>query len=124
MKRLLRFALVGAAGFLIDAGMLWLLLSVTPLGPLAARALAIAIALICTWQLNRAVTFGASRHSLALEGFRYGSVGLVSSLVNYGLYAGLLLAVPALNPYAALVFASASAMAFSFFGYSRFVFRR
>ena len=31
---------------------------------------------------------------------------------------------PLLSPYAALVFASIAAMLFSFFGYSRFVFRR
>ncbi|BCH52886.1 GtrA family protein [Agrobacterium vitis] len=124
MKKLVRFALVGSAGFVVDAGLLWLLLSFSALGPLAARALAILAALLVTWRLNRDFTFGASRQSLAVEGFRYGSVGLVSALVNYGLYAGLLIAIPALNPFAALVFASLAAMAFSFFGYSRFVFRR
>ncbi|MCF1435773.1 GtrA family protein [Agrobacterium vitis] len=124
MKKLVRFALVGSTGFAVDAGLLWLLLSYSALGPLAARALAILVALLVTWRLNRAFTFGASRRSLPVEGFRYGSVGVVSALVNYGLYAGLLIVIPALNPFAALVFASLAAMAFSFFGYSRFVFRR
>ncbi|MNY81404.1 GtrA-like protein [compost metagenome] len=59
-----------------------------------------------------------------MEGFRYGSVGLISAMVNYLIYSGLLLALPILQPMAALVIASIAAMAFSFFGYSRFVFRR
>ncbi|PPJ48123.1 GtrA family protein [Rhizobium sp. KAs_5_22] len=124
MKKLVRFGIVGTAGFVIDAVLLWLLLETTPLGPFLARAIAIAVALVATWYLNRSFTFGASRRSIAVEGFRYGSVGLVSSAVNYLIYSGLLLSLPILQPMAALVIASIAAMAFSFFGYSRFVFRR
>ena len=124
MKKLVRFGIVGTAGFVIDAAMLWLLLETTPLGPFIARAIAIAVALGATWYLNRSFTFGASRRSIAVEGFRYGSVGIVSALVNYLIYSGLLLSLPILQPLAALVIASIAAMAFSFFGYSRFVFRR
>lgn len=76
-----------------------------------------------TWVFNRTFTFDRSTHSLAVEGFRYGSVGLTSALVNYALYSMLLLTLPALQPLAALVFATAASMFFSFFGYSRFVFR-
>ena len=124
MKKLLRFGLVGCAGFALDAAVLMLLLDVTSLGPFAARAIAITVAMTATWLLNRSFTFGASRHSLAIEGFRYGSVGVTSALVNYMLYSGLLISIPILKPLAALFLASIAAMAFSFFGYSRFVFRR
>ena len=124
MKKLVRFGIVGTAGFVIDAAMLWLLLETTPFGPFLARAMAIAVALAATWYLNRSFTFGASRRSIAIEGFRYGSVGIVSALVNYLIYSGLLLSLPILQPLAALVIGSIAAMAFSFFGYSRFVFRR
>ncbi|MBP1851257.1 GtrA family protein [Rhizobium halophytocola] len=124
MKRLLRFSLVGGVGFIVDAGTLAILLHFTPLGPYVSRAIAIAFAVCATWQLNRRFTFGASRHSLIREGFRYGSVGLTSSLVNYLIYAGVVFTYPEVNPLAAMVLSSASAMLFSFFGYSRFVFRR
>lgn len=124
MKKLVRFGIVGTAGFVIDAVLLWLLLETTPLGPFIARAVAIAVALVSTWYLNRTFTFGASRRSIAVEGFRYGSIGLVSAAVNYLIYSGLLLSLPILQPLAALVIASIAAMAFSFFGYSRFVFSR
>lgn len=123
MKKLLRFAIAGGIGFLVDAGVLTLLLHVTPLGPFIARLIAIAIAMTVTWFFNRTFTFGKSGHSLAVEGFRYGSVGVTSALVNYGLYSALLLALPGLQPLTALVLATAASMFFSFFGYSRFVFR-
>ncbi|WP_159946048.1 GtrA family protein [Rhizobium sp. 18065] len=124
MKKFIRFAIVGATGFVVDAGTLWLLLSFTPLGPLSARVIAIALAMTATWLLNRSFTFGASKRSVVVEGFRYGVIAVITSLVNYGIYAGLLIMAPLLSPYAALVFASIAAMLFSFFGYSRFVFRR
>lgn len=124
MKKFLRFIVVGATGFLVDMGVLWLLLTFTPLGPLAGRIVAIAFALLSTWQLNRHFTFGASKRAVVVEGFRYGFIGAITSLVNYGVYAGLLLAAPLLSPYVALIAASVAAMLFSFFGYSRYVFRR
>ncbi len=76
-----------------------------------------------TWAFNRNFTFDRSGRSLAAEGFRYGSVGVTAAFVNYGLYSALLLSLPGLQPLAAMVVASVAAMVFSFFGYSRFVFR-
>ncbi|KPF47408.1 GtrA family protein [Rhizobium sp. AAP43] len=124
MTKFLRFAIVGATGFAVDMGVLWLLLTFTPIGPLAGRVIAIALAMIATWQLNRNFTFGASKRTIVVEGFRYGFIGVITSIVNYGVYAGLLIAAPLLSPYAALIVASVAAMLFSFFGYSRYVFRR
>lgn len=124
MKRFGWFLVAGSIGFLADAGMLALLLYVTPLGPFVARVIAILFALLLTWSFNRAVTFGRSRFPLLLEGARYGSIGLLSALLNYATYAGLLLALPWLHPLAALVVASLVAMAFSWAGYSRFVFQK
>jgi putative flippase GtrA len=123
MKKLIRFGIAGGLGFAVDAGLLTLLLHTTPLGPFLARLIAIAVAMAATWVFNRTFTFDRSTHSLAVEGFRYGSVGLTSALVNYALYSMLLLTLPALQPLAAMVFATAASMFFSFFGYSRFVFR-
>jgi putative flippase GtrA len=124
VKRFGWFVVAGTIGFLADAGMLALLLHVTPLGPFAARVIAILFAMSATWIFNRAVTFGRSRFPLLLEGARYGSVGLLSALLNYAVYAGLLLALPWLHPVAAVVAASLAAMAFSWAGYSRFVFQK
>ncbi len=124
MKRFGWFLVAGTIGFAADAGMLALLLHLGWLGPFAARIVAIAFAMAVTWSFNRGVTFGRSRFPLLLEGARYGSVGLISALLNYGVYALLLLAVPGLPPLVALVAASLVAMAFSWAGYSRFVFQK
>ena len=123
MKKLFWFAFAGGIGFVVDAGLLMLLLHFTPMGPFWARAISIPSAMMATWLLNRSFTFEKSGQSLAVEGFRYGSVGIVSALINYGLYSGLLISIPILRPTFALVMASAGATLFSFFGYSRFVFR-
>ena len=123
MKKLLRFLIAGGIGFVVDAGVLHLLLWFTPFGPFVGRALSIPSALLATWFLNRNFTFGRSNRSLAAEGFRYGSVGLTSALLNYALFSSLLVSMPTLQPIVALILASAAATAFSFFGYSRFVFR-
>ena len=123
-KTLLRFLAVGSVGFVIDVSVLLLLLRFTEIGPFGARAIGIAAAVAATWMLNHRFTFGRSGQSLAVEGFRYGSVGVISALVNYAIYTALLMSIPVLRPIAALVLASAAATAFNFFGYSRFVFRR
>jgi putative flippase GtrA len=124
VRRFALFVVAGSIGFLADAGMLALFLHLTPMGPFAARVIAILFAMSVTWAFNRAVTFGRSRFPLLLEGARYGSVGLLAALLNYAVYAGLLLAFPGLHPLAALVAASLAAMAFSWTGYSRFVFQK
>ncbi|MDL2404776.1 GtrA family protein [Rhizobium calliandrae] len=123
MKKLFRFLIAGGIGFVVDAGVLHLLLWLTPFGPFVGRAISIPSALLATWFLNRTFTFGRSDRSLAAEGFRYGSVGLTSALLNYALFSSLLVSEPTLKPIIALTLASAAATAFSFFGYSRFVFR-
>ncbi|TIU94089.1 MAG: GtrA family protein [Mesorhizobium sp.] len=116
--------LAGGIGFVADAAALWLLLSVTPLGPLAARVLSIGFALTVTWQINRHLTFAPSSRGIAQEGARYGGVGVATSIVNYLIYCALLFALPSLAPLAALTVASLVAMALSFVGYSRLVFDR
>ncbi|ASW05262.1 GtrA family protein [Rhizobium sp. 11515TR] len=123
MKKLFRFLIAGGVGFVVDAGVLHLLLWFTPFGPFVGRAASIPSALLATWFINRNFTFGRSDRSLAAEGFRYGSVGLTSAVLNYALFSSLLMTEPSLRPIIALTLASAAATAFSFFGYSRFVFR-
>jgi putative flippase GtrA len=122
MRRLLLFAATGIAGFLVDAGTLALLLWVTPLGPLTARLIAIALAMLFTFWVNRTFTFGRSARGLVAEGARYGGVGLSASMLNYALYFALVIAFPTIPPVLAVAVASLCAMGWSFLGYSRFVF--
>ncbi len=122
MKRLFWFVVAGGSGFLIDAGLTQLLI-LAGLGPFLARIPAIMTAMAFTWFINRSRTFGKSSHSLAQEGFRYWVVGVTSALLNYAIYSALMYNAPFLQPVVAIVAASLGAMAYSYFGYSRFVFR-
>jgi putative flippase GtrA len=124
LRKVFWFGIAGSIGFLVDAGLLMLILHFTPIDPFGARAISIPAAMLATWFFNRTFTFGRSSKSVAVEGFRYGFIGVVSALINYGIYSSLLISIPILRPTFALVMASAAATAFSFFGYSRFVFRR
>lgn len=124
MKRILRFAVVGGMGFVVDAALLALLIATTPLGPFVSRLASIGFALTVTWLCNRSLTFGPSGRGIAAEGARYGGVGITTSIVNYLVYCGLLIVLPGLPVLAALVLASLTAMLLSYLGYSRLVFDR
>jgi putative flippase GtrA len=121
MPRVLSFAIVGGIGFVVDAGLLWLLTR-GGFDPFSARILSIAAAVFTTWRLNRLFTFGASPTSQAAEGLRYGLVAGLTACLNYAIYAAALLAWPALPPVLAAVAATLAAMGFSYAGYSRLVF--
>jgi putative flippase GtrA len=120
--RFLRFATVGGVGFLVDAGLLAALHHGAGLDPFTSRLVSICAAAFTTWRLNRSLTFGASPASQATEGLRYAAVALLTACLNYVLYAALLLVWPGVPPVAAAVAATLAAMAFSYAGYSRFVF--
>lgn len=122
MKKLFFFGLAGGIGFAVDVAVLYLLLRMTPLDVFSARVLAIIAAMGCTWMFNRSFTFAASGRSLAAEGARYGGVGLTSALINYAIYSAMLISLAGLSPFIAVTVASALATAFSYLGYSRFVF--
>ncbi|MEW7007185.1 MULTISPECIES: GtrA family protein [unclassified Lentilitoribacter] len=122
MRKLFFFGIAGSIGFIVDAGVLILLLHFTPLDPFSARIFAIAAAMFCTWMINRNFTFQKGGRSVAKEGMRYGSVGITSALINYTVYSGLLIQFSELRPVFAVVIASAVATIWSYVGYSKFVF--
>jgi putative flippase GtrA len=96
----------------------------TPLGPFLSRLVSIGVGLTVTWLCNRHLTFQPSSRGTLLEGARYGGIGVSTSIANYLVYCGLLLALPGLPPLTALVGASLTAMVLSYLGYSRLVFDR
>ena len=124
MRKFVFFLVAGVTGFVVDLSVLWLLLSLKLLDPFSARVVAIGTAMLCTYMINRTYTFGASSRNVAIEGARYGSVGLISALLNYAVYSGFLIVLPEMSPYLALILGSVSAIMFSYLGYSRFVFGR
>lgn len=123
MKRIVWFLFAGGIGFIIDAGLTHVLISNAELNPFFARIPAIMAAMAATFVINRSRTFGRSPHSLMKEGFRYWVVGITSAVLNYAVYSLLMREIPTLQPLIAVICGSAAATFYSFFGYSRFVFR-
>ena len=123
VQKLSRFGLVGGIGFVIDAGLTTTLIH-AGLDPFSARVIAIAFAMLVTWRLNRAITFGASDTSQKSEGVRYFAVALAAAAANYAAYAVLMLTLPALIPAIAVALATGVSMVVSYLGFSRFAFKR
>ena len=57
-RRLPGFAIVGAIGFLIDAGVLTLLMTRFGFDPYGARTISFTLAVTATWYMNRQWVFG------------------------------------------------------------------
>ncbi len=91
-KELVRFGIVGTLGFLIDIGILTVLVHEAGWSPYAARAVAMAVAVTCTWWLHRHWTFTSGRRrSLLPQSLIYGTIQLVGLSVNYGVFSLLVL---------------------------------
>jgi len=86
----LRFGLVGFAGFLVDAGLLRLLLA-AGFGYYGGRAISFLAAVTTTWILNRSFTFRRDAPSAfahpAAEWVSYLGLMLIGGVANYGAYA-------------------------------------
>jgi len=90
----IRFALVGAGGYLVDAAMLALTTGPLGMDPYRARAIAIAVAMVATWMGNRYFTFAHRRArgnfgAIAQEALKFFGTNLVGAAVSYGAYAAL-----------------------------------
>ena len=85
----LRFGTVGAIGFVVDAGVLRLLLTLG-LGYYSGRAISFLAAATATWILNRSFTFRRESDwhgHPAREWLAYLSLMALGGAVNYGIYA-------------------------------------
>ena len=89
MGQFLRFGIVGGIGFVVDAGLLHVLL-ILGLGPYSGRVVSFLAAATTTWILNRSFTFRReSRPTVhpAGEWLAYLGLMVVGGMANYGTYA-------------------------------------
>ncbi|TCU26734.1 hypothetical protein EV130_104346 [Rhizobium azibense] len=118
---LLRFAAMSLLGSATETLLFHLLLKVMQ-GPLLTRAVSLAAVLGIMLAMLRCIDLtAAGRLSVGRAGIV--AILLTSAILNYGLYAALITGLPSLQPLAATVLASLSALCFAIFGYSRFAFR-
>lgn len=125
-RQLLRFCVVGGIGFVVDGGVLWLLLEGSSLGPYLGRVLSYVAAATATWALHRRFTFpDAHRGDKRKQWALFVAVNAFGGAVNYGSYA-LLIATTgffAAQPIAAVAAASLVALAVNFTANRHWVFR-
>ena len=125
-RQLLRFCVVGGIGFVVDGGVLWLLLEGTALGPYLGRVLSYVAAATATWALHRRFTFpNAHRGDKRKQWLLFVVVNAFGAAVNYGVYALLIATtdVFAAHPVAAVAVASMTSLDVNFTANRHWVFR-
>jgi putative flippase GtrA len=125
LRRFPGFILVGAIGFLIDAGILTVMMKILGFGHYGARAISFTIAVTATWYMNRRWVF--DRHAARMsrrEYTSYASVQVIGALINLSVFAVVIEFVPGLTtmPVIPLAVGAAVALVFNFGASSRFVF--
>jgi putative flippase GtrA len=122
------FGIVGVLGFLVDAGVLHLMLTAWDTNIYLARLCSFTCAATSTWIMNRIITFAAPQRrgrQLAGEWTAYLAASLGGGLVNYLVFALAVRLSPLLHqiPTIAVALGTLAGMSFNFLLYSRFVFR-
>ena len=123
---ILRFALVGTIGFLVDAGILLALIQIVGFNKVSARLCSFLVAVTVTWILNRRITFRSKATNKWHEWCRYVSANAIGGLINLGVYFMLVLSHHSVlrDPLIAVAISSIVAMAFNFSVSKWWVFRR
>jgi putative flippase GtrA len=121
----IRFGLVGAAGFSIDAAVLHGLVH-AGLNYFTGRLVSFSIAVVCTWLLNRSFTFRTpSAHGKVKEAALYIGVQCAGGLANIGVYTAAILILPVLKDWLLIPLAlgSAAGLCLTFVGSKHLAFR-
>lgn len=111
-----RFAVIGALGFLVDAGTLTLLLAFG-LDPYLSRAVSITVAVLFTWLGNRTYTFGTrsrTRPGKAGELMAYAGAMALGAVINFGVYSLLIWQIALFSEYPVLAVAVSTLVAMTF----------
>ena len=119
------FAAVGAVGFVVDASVLKLLVSVLAWDAVLARAVSFPCAVTTTWWLNRRLTFPALHPGSDSRAYALYVVGqTLGAVLNLGIYTWLVAFAPTFEgrPVTALAAAAAVALAFNYTWSRRLVF--
>jgi len=122
-----RFGVIGAIGFLVDATVLTVLSAALGVDVFLSRFFSISAAVTITWLLNRKHVFGSDRTGTdkALEYGQYLTVQIIGALINLGLFALLVIRFPALReiPVVPLALAASVALVFNYLSARYWVYR-
>jgi putative flippase GtrA len=122
-----RFIVIGFIGFIVDAGVLHVLVSGAGAVPIAGRVGSFFCASFVTWRLNRRYTFAgrSSGNGSFGEWLRYVWTSGVGAAVNYSVFAVLVLTLPLVadTPTLGVAAGSLAGMIVNFTLYKLVVFR-
>jgi putative flippase GtrA len=118
------FVLAGLMAFATDAGVTKLLMATTALSPFAARPIAILLAMLVSWGLNRTITFAETRPPSWFEFTKFAVASFGGQLVNYLVFAAILTLRPATDTTFAIAMASGVAMFAAYAGFRFGVFAK
>lgn len=126
-SQFLRFALVGVIGFVLDSGILTVLVSILGLNPYGARVISFTAAVLGTWLINRRWTFGErqlTRASMGSEYMRYMAVQILGAASNLCIFVFALRRDPSLlrYPVIPLALGAAAGLVVNFVGSRVWVF--
>jgi putative flippase GtrA len=126
--QILRFGIVGGIGFLVDAGLLHVMLKLG-LGYYGGRLVSFLAAATATWILNRSFTFRRESPPAAHpagEWLAYLGLMVIGGVVNYGTYAAAIeLSEPVRRyPVLGVALGSIAGMAINFWTSKTLVFER
>jgi putative flippase GtrA len=122
LRQFALFALVGVAGFIVDASVLLLLAHAVGLDVYVARLLSWLTAATATWWLNRTLTFGDRGASLLRQWLMFLAANSGGGLINIGVSSALIAA--RLAPVAAVACGALAGLLWNFLASRRFVFGR
>lgn len=111
------FLLAGLSALAVDTSVLTILTRVAGISPFIARPFGIATAMVVSWLINRTITFHSAMPPSLAEFGKFAGVSITSQLVNYCVFAGILLLVPTLMPEVALLLACFVSMFVSYVGF-------
>ncbi|MEQ1652881.1 MAG: GtrA family protein [Hyphomicrobium sp.] len=117
------FILSGVLATLTDALVLTALTRGAGLDPYSARVIAIACAMVIGFFAHRRLTFAVTEPATLAQFTKFLSVAATASLVNYAIYAGMLLLRPGTDPLVSLLVATVVATGISYAGLRFGVFR-
>jgi putative flippase GtrA len=119
---ILRFGVTGLAGFLVDAGVLALMVHWIGADPFTGRTVSAPIAIVFTFVCNRYWSFATlNKPSIGSSFASYVSTQGAGFLCNFAVYSLVLLSVS--SPIVALAIASAAAMFVNYLGARFLAFR-